>query len=356
MSVFWQISEGDAQQQLGEMPDESVQCCITSPPYYGLRDYGVAGQIGLEETPEEYIASLVAVFHEVRRVLRPDGTLWLNLGDSYATSGGHRSTAGSGLVGTAQHLRGAIGGTRRPYSHKAKDLLGIPWAVAFALRAEGWWLRSEVIWHKPNPMPESVTDRPTRSHETVFLPSKSARYYYDAEPIREADAGIDHCRSVLEGQPSLEPSGGLTTSHSGLRTLAGRNGLGRNKCTVWNVATQPFADAHFATFPPKLVEPMVLAGTAPSACDRCGAPLRRVAGSSEERRRRIRSRRMCRHDACGHCVVLDPFAGMGTTGLVALRHERSFIGVELNPRYATLARERICDDAPLFNTASHVAA
>jgi DNA modification methylase len=310
----WRIDVGDCREVLAALPDESVHAVVTSPPYFGLRDYGVAAQIGLEATPEQYVAALVEVFRGVRPVLRTDGTVWLNLGDSYATRWSSRRSDG-GRAGLAPGVDRARHHAP-PAGYKNKDLIGIPWMVAFALRADGWYLRSEIIWHKPNPMPESVNDRPTRAHEQVFLLARSERYAYDAAAIRTADKGADHARNVLGGQPSLEPSGGLMAPHRGLRTTDGRDGLGANKRSVWSVATRPFADAHFATFPPELVEPCVLAG-APELG-----------------------------------VVLDPFAGAGTTGLVALRARRSFIGVELNPEYAALARRRIHDDSPLLNGAA----
>jgi len=277
MSASWKMLEGDTRDRLADLEAESVQTVVTSPPYWGLRDYGVDGQLGLEATLDEYVANLVAVFREVRRVLRDDGTVWLNLGDSYA-----------GL--------------------KPKDLCGTPWRVAFALQADGWWLRQEIIWHKPNPMPESVKDRCTRGHEQVFMLTQKARYFYDADAIREADAGTDHARTVLEGQPSLEPSNGLLPTHSGLRKAEGRKGAGRNKRSVWTVATQPYSEAHFATFPPKLIEPCILAGSREGD------------------------------------TVLDPFAGSGTTLMVALRHNRSALGIELNPEYVRLAERRIRGD------------
>jgi DNA modification methylase len=313
----WRIIESCAGPALRELPAGSVQTCVTSPPYYGLRDYGHDGQIGLEATPDEYVAALVDVFREVRRVLADDGTLWLNLGDSFHGGGysNHRINGEEWLL--------AHGGDRRRSRQqdrinanpglKPKDLIGIPWMVAFALRADGWYLRSDIIWAKTACMPESVGDRPTRSHEYVFLLSKASRYFYDAEAIREPDAGADHARQVLVGQPSLEPTNGLLRPHSGLRTPDGRDGLGRNKRSVWTVSPQPFPGAHFATFPPKLIEPCILAGTREGD------------------------------------TVLDPFAGSGTTGVVALRHGRSFVGVEINPEYVQLARRRIVDDAPLLN-------
>jgi len=284
----WRIIEGDCVEVMRELPDESVQTCITSPPYWGLRDYGVEGQLGLEPTPEEYVANLVAVFREVRRVLRTDGTLWLNLGDSY-TSGGRAPT---------------------PDGLKPKDLVGIPWAVAFALRADGWYLRSDIVWAKGNPMPESVTDRPTRAHEFIFLLSKSPRYYYDADAIREADSGRPSGNGfVRDHRLSYRNADGTGRG----RDEQWEPGGGRNKRSVWTVAIQPFPGAHFATFPPALIEPCVLAGSAEGE------------------------------------TVLDPFAGSGTTGVVALRHNRDFVGIELNREYAEMARNRIRNDAPLLN-------
>jgi DNA modification methylase len=209
---------------------------------------------------------------------------------------------------------------RPPHGLKPKDLIGIPWRAAFALQADGWYLRSDIIWAKPNPMPESVTDRPTKAHEYLFLLSKSPSYFYDATAVREDDAGTDHTRNVIGPEPSLEPSNGLRPAHGGIRTLNGRNGTGRNRRSVWTVTTQPYPGAHFATFPPKLIEPCILAGSRPDD------------------------------------LVLDPFAGAGTTGVVAARLDRSFVGVELSPDYCELARQRIRDDAPLLNCPSERAA
>ena len=364
---------GDALARLRELPDESVHCCVTSPPYCGLRDYGTARweggdaacdhlmpmgggtkasglakyanglddetiaakveqrrkqypgeckrcgavrrdeQIGLEPTPEAYVARMVEVFAEVRRVLRPDGTLWLNLGDSYARSPsrGVKFQSGGSTYLTNRQADEGNRGPAIPPGPKEKDLVGIPWRVAFALQDDGWWLRSDIIWHKPNPMPESVTDRPTKSHEYVFLLTKSARYFYDAAAIREPDAGTDHARTVLDG-PSLEPSGGLKSRHKGIRTTEGRNGQGRNIRTVWPITTRPFPGSHFATMPPALAERCILAG-----CP--------VGGT-----------------------VLDPFGGAGTTGLVADRLQRDAVLIELNPAYAEMARERIKGAAPMF--------
>ncbi|HKW11098.1 MAG TPA: site-specific DNA-methyltransferase [Gemmatimonadaceae bacterium] len=286
---------GDCRALLREMPDGCVQTCITSPPYWGLRDYGNSEQIGIEPTPVAYVAALVDVFCEVRRVLRDDGTLWLNLGDSYATNPGNgRGGEGAGLTkgGTAPH-RSGVDKTRAGL--KVKDLIGIPWSAAFALRDDGWWLRSDVIWSKPNPMPESVRDRPTKGHEYMFLLSKSASYYYDADAIAEP---------AVRGAAGSRFDVGKTADHQlGRSSAAEREDADtRNKRSVWTVASQPYDGAHFATFPPKLIEPCILAGSRPGD------------------------------------LVLDPFFGSGTTGMVAESHGRRWIGFDLG--YAELAKER----------------
>jgi DNA modification methylase len=299
------IHGGDARDVLPTLPAESVHCVVTSPPFWGLRDYGHKDQLGLEATPEEYVANLVAVFREVRRVLRADGTVWLNLGDSYASNGvyigdykkRHPEHVDLHTANSDRYPQARKGPRGGEYQIKAKDLVGIPWRVAFALQADGWWLRSDIVWSKPNPMPESVTDRPTKAHEYLFLLSKSARYYYDADAVREADAGTDHARSILNGQPSLEPSNGLAGPHTGIRTLDGRNGAGRNLRSVWTIATRPYPGAHFAVFPPEL----------PERCIKAGSP--------------------------DGGVVLDPFAGSGTVGMVANRLSRRAILIDLNPEY-----------------------
>lgn len=300
---------GDVREMLATLPDESVNCVVTSPPYWGLRDYGTPGQLGLEPTPEEYVASMVAVFREVRRVLRADGTLWLNLGDSYAGSRtGEQGVNGQMADREVSKHRGRIADTKIAPDLKPKDLVGIPWRVAFALQADGWWLRSDVIWSKPNPMPESVTDRPTKAHEYVFLLSKSARYWYDAEAIKEpaihegriVKATGEDAQNNQKGEHGRTASG--FTNHDTLVT-------NRNKRTVWTVATQPYSEAHFATFPEELIKPCVLAG-----CPEGG-------------------------------TVLDPFFGSGTTGVVAYKNRRKYIGVELNPEYVKLAEKRL---APLL--------
>ena len=325
------ILVGDALERLRELPDESVQCVVTSPPYWGLRDYGVDGAYGLEPTLDEYIELMVEVFSEVRRVLRKDGTLWLNLGDSYNAGTAterqtSRTSVGDGKHGywTNPHITkrcNAIG-------LKTKDLVGIPWRVAFALQEAGWYLRCDVIWHKPNPMPESVTDRPTRAHEYVFLLTKSARYYYDADAIREAsESGPSDIRKMLEGRERIggkhksfvDPfSKASSKTNIGQQRSVGSPD-GRNKRSVWTIATHSFSGAHFATFPPALVEPCILAGS------RSGD------------------------------TILDPFCGSGTSGLVASRLRRKFIGIELNPEYAAMAERRIREDAPLVNEVEVIA-
>jgi len=299
------IYQGDCISVLKTLPAESVNCCVTSPPYWGLRDYGVDGQLGLERTPEEYVSKMVDVFREVRRVLRGDGTLWLNLGDSYCSSGKwSESDDGRVQKGTGRKLYSNQPNRMPINGLKHKDLVGIPWMVAFALRADGWYLRQDIIWHKHNPMPESVRDRCTKAHEYIFLMSKWHRYFYDAEAIKEPDANTDHPRNILSGQPSLEPSNGIAAPNSGIRKFGGRCGQGRNKRSVWTVKTAPFPGAHFATFPPKLIEPCILAG-----CPMGG-------------------------------TVLDPFGGSGTVGMVAEQNRRNSILIELNPKYVEMARRR----------------
>jgi len=304
-----QILVGDVRQTLSTLPEKSVQCCVTSPPYFGLRDYGVDGQIGLEPTPDEFVAQLVAVFREVRRVLRDDGTLWLNLGDSYASSPASGGAQSSAMTG-GEHKRTPVARAyRRPEGLKPKDLIGIPWRVAFALQADGWYLRQDIIWHKPNPMPESVRDRCTKDHEYVFLLSKSERYYFDGEAIREP-CSEDMQRRAAKGH-TRGAGGKVDKSRMDANTLRGEHAKvidvsnGRNKRSVWTVTTKPFKGAHFATFPPDLIRPCVLAG----------APF----GG----------------------VVLDPFLGSGTTAAVAVSEGRHAIGCELNPEYVTLAQQRI---------------
>lgn len=479
------------------LPDKSAQCCITSPPYWGLRDYGVSGQLGLESTPDEYVANIVAAMREVWRVLRDDGVLWLNLGDNYAGSGNGWQKDKSTLP-RPWLLEARPGGeTGRPPGYissrqdsglKPKDLVGIPWLVAFALRADGWYLRSEIIWHKPNPMPESVTDRPTKAHEQVFLLAKQERYYYDyvaiaeetndtsgrednprnartipeisegpslfgkiqeigetqsgCSPILRGRKGEGHHQEIsdngqgkrisVKGSPqeacgdesdNMRPNSigmvgnqeastqqmrnmregnradqrsynsiekGRTAyreEHSGimqeLQQQKKRSIATRNRRSVWTIATSPFSGAHFATFPPALVEPMVLAGTSPQACESCGAPWERIteheqfgraytesqledgiherssAKSLATKRQAYRRAGMesppmpvtigwrptCNcppehNTGSGKCIVIDPFAGTSTVGRVCAKHGRSFVGTELNPAYIELAQDR----------------
>ena len=305
MSV--QIITGDCIEVMRSMPDESVHTCVTSPPYFGLRDYGHEGQIGLEPTPDEFVTALVAVFREVRRVLRDDGTLWLNLGDSYARTGGtDRKVSKTARVGSTRNTMEQMKDRTQvaPQGLKDKDLIGIPWRVAFALQADGWYLRQDIIWHKPNPMPESVRDRCTKAHEYIFLLSKGPKYYFDAEAIKEP-VSPDMLRRAKAGH--TRGQGKLDKSRNDAATVRPTNitGTTRNRRSVWTVTTKPFKGAHFATFPPDLIEPCILAGCPPNG------------------------------------VVLDPFGGAGTTGLVAHRHDRNAILIEINPEYAVMARERI---------------
>lgn len=431
-STRWEILVGDCRDVLATLPEESVQTVVTSPPYFGLRDYGTGAwdggdpacdhrhtnartdhsrgtllstrgaqaasaaaatpmrgtcsrcgavrhdrQVGLEASLDVYVATLVDVFRAVRRVLRDDGTAWLNLGDSYCNVGHSKGNRGAGRA--ARGVRESEGGYEKGGEvAKHKDLLMVPATVALALRADGWYLRADVIWAKPNPMPESIVDRPTKSHEHLFLLSKSSRYFYDAEAIKESDGGVSSGNServLADGSEGRRPADHLG---SGVPWEAGR---GRNKRDVWTVPVQPFPGAHFATFPPDLIEPCVLAGAPERSCEACGAPWRRLV----ERRRddehptrraplvpavtengdgrsgrdsatfghRILSGTLGFEPTCKcdggtvPAVVLDPFAGAGTTGLVAARLGRRFIGVELNPDYAAIARDRIENDIRL---------
>ena len=388
----WDILQGDSTEVMRGMEPESVHCVVTSPPYWSLRNYGVDGAYGLEPTLDEYIAiaNMVAVFREVRRVLRSDGTLWLNLGDAYAGSpkGSLNGQDKSGLTSTKTQEHSPVGVHKQGNGLKPKDLIGLPWCMAFALRADGWWLRSDIVWHKLNPMPESVRDRPTRAHEYVFLLTKSAKYFYDSDAVREPAAiGVQRHRE----EPYKEyEAPGQSTQHLGnwsnRLSKAEQQAMGANKRTVWSIATQPYSGAHFATYPEKLVEPCILAGTSErGVCGVTGAPWERVV----ERKFKLQEGRSSEHairgsgsqkpmDAsngwggfprgtttsqtlgwqptCDHdaepvpATVLDPFCGSGTTGVVALRHGRSFIGIELNPEYVEMARKRIIDDAPLLNS------
>jgi len=320
---------GDVIEGLSTLPEKCVQTCVTSPPYFGLRDYGVEGQIGLEETPDAYVQRLVEVFREVKRVLKDDGTVWLNLGDSYAST---KVGNTNGTYGKIKQKVGVNEDTRiRTISQglKHKDLIGIPWRVAFALQVDGWYLRQDIIWSKPNPMPESVTDRCTKSHEYIFLLSKSSKYYFNNQAIKEPAiyGSTGRLDRAIEGQKSnptnqrngIRPrdnrAGKGRIAYEGKRTedITGKNGQEsfvsisetRNKRSVWTVTTKPYKGAHFATFPSDLIEPCILAGSREGD------------------------------------LVLDPFMGSGTTAAVAIKNGRQYVGTELNPEYIKLAEQRL---------------
>jgi DNA modification methylase len=449
--VSWRILQGDVREVLRTLPEASVQCVVTSPPYWGLRDYGTAtweggdptcehrgrakpqrdtsgatkrftetrgtqlgknayvvpvrkvcscgarrvdAQIGLETTPAEYVETMVEVFRDVRRVLRDDGVLWLNLGDCYANDGKWGGETGGMQAYLDDANKRRVGREKRLTGLKPKDLVGIPWRVAFALQADGWWLRSDVVWSKPNPMPESITDRPTKAHEYVFLLTKSERYFYDSFAIAEPAAFPDGSGNVNPVTPVPGQRPGENGNIRGRLHKIGPRAT-RNRRTVWTITTQPFPEAHFATFPEELPEVCIKAGSSEhGACATCGAPFERliekgaelieqkVAGGcnrdgsyhgqptkdyegtgaqnpSDVKRRILEGmveRRTigwaatceCPEASAAPCVVLDPFAGAGTTGLVADRLGRDFVGIELNPAYLEMARARIGAVAPLF--------
>jgi DNA modification methylase len=414
----FQIIHGHALEELRRLAADSIHCCITSPPYWGLRDYKLEpvvwgewrGSLGLEPTPELYVEHMVTVFREVRRVLRADGVCFLNMGDGYASSSTYNTT-------NTLHTRAGWKqddvkrpNPRTPPGLKPKDLCMIPARVALALQSDGWWLRSEIVWAKPNPMPESVTDRPTKAHEMVYLLTKSPKYFWDAEAVREpaspdtharyargrsrnhkwADGGpgnqtiaktFEHMRKPGVCPKDVEPGRGIKTNTSFHAATADVIGS-RNLRTVWTIPTAPFPEAHFATFPPALVEPMVQVGTSErGCCGECGVPWEREVATSYENPgnrstngpRSIErkheefgtagfNKRLERRSTttgwrpscdCGAepvpATILDPFAGAGTTGLVALRLNRQFVGIELNREYCEMARRRIVGDAPLLN-------
>jgi DNA modification methylase len=297
------ILQGDCLEVLKTLETNSINCCITSPPYWGLRDYGVEGQLGLEKTPEEYVANMVNVFSEVKRVLHEDGTLWLNLGDSYAGSGGTGEQFGQIKSGLDIVRPAKPSGILKP-----KDLVGIPWRTAFALQSDGWYLRQDIIWHKPNPMPESVTDRCTKAHEYIFLLSKNQKYYFDNKSIKEplTNSSLSRLSQDIENQNGTTRANGGMKTNGNLKAV-GDIELGRNKRSVWTVTTKPFKEAHFATFPEDLILPCVLAG-----CPKGG-------------------------------IILDPFNGAGTTGVVAKKNFREYIGIELNEEYIKITEKRIAD-------------
>ncbi len=395
---------GDALEQLATLPDASVQCIVTSPPFWALRDYEVDGQIGLEATPEEWCAKLVEVFAECRRVLRDDGTFWLEVGDTYnanqgGSSDGSRTKSGvAGDVPNAWGGKGASPARPRPAGLKPKDLVGAPWMLAFALRADGWYLRSECIWHRPNPMPESITDRPTKSHSQVFLLTKRPLYFYDADAIRdplnpdsvarygrgsryddqeEVDA-VPYAATRPRGTMRRNPREGVDTNGGGQASeeMGWPLDVGANARTVWRIATEPTPFKHFATMASEVARRCIAAGTSDAGrCPECGAPWKRITertvtnpgnrttnGNIErtERQRAFTERResfrtttgwapQCQHGADEEsdgwapvpCVVLDPFMGSGTTALVARRMGRHAVGVELSPAYLEIARERL---------------
>lgn len=423
----WRVICGDVRERLADLPDQSVQCVVTSPPFWGLRDYGTATwdggdpecdhqpdraggvafstlqggkattnhqqegwkgrgcgkcgatridrQLGLEDSPDRYVAGLVGVFQGIRRVLRDDGTVFLNLGDSYA--GGGRGNYGDGLS-LGQGPKHTNGYQFTNHGCKPKDLVGIPWAVAFALRADGWYLRSDIIWSKSNPMPESVTDRCTKAHEYIFMLSKRERYYFDAEAIAERSIYGGEQLGIVRGQKRRADAMGVSPSGNERPGADADIAATRNKRSVWHVATQPYPEAHFATYPEALIEPCILAGTSEKGqCPACGDPWVRVveaerlkpaapSGNREIRRwdaetgaSSVGGRRIAQtvgwQPSCvcnaGDPIpqtVLDPFTGSGTTGVVAIRHQRNFIGIELNSSYVQLARKRIGSVAPLL--------
>ncbi len=324
---------GDVREKLAELPDKSVHCVVTSPPYWGLRCYGVDGQLGQETTLGEHIETMVSVFRDVRRVLRKDGTFWLNYGDCYATAPNGRSADAVKALGNDDRTFrdkpfSTVQGTLKP-----KDLCMVPARLAIALQDDGWWVRSEIIWAKPNPMPESVQDRPTSAHEKIYLLTKSQRYYYDAEAVRQQRSSNEDAKGfcggsyadgnlgprLQRGNKRVDKQRGHSRRHAGFNDRwdamsKAEQCQGANLRNVWNVPTMPFSEAHFATFPPKLIEPCIKAG--------------------------------CPEDG----TVLDPFLGSGTTGLVADRLGRDCIGIELNPEYAAMARKRIDQDAAIRGT------
>ena len=315
------LINGDCLTELKNLEPESVHCCVTSPPYWGLRDYGVEGQLGLEKTPDEYVEKLVAVFREVRRVLADDGTLWLNLGDSY--SGSMKGSGGNDpersckqVTNSGSYFGSQVDNARKINTGlKPKDLMGIPWRVAFALQSDGWYLRQDIIWAKPNPMPESVTDRCTKSHEYIFLLTKSAKYFYDAEAVKEPNAPATVERAKYHWcKPDTKAAQYQDMNGLNRNETYPMNEAGRNRRSVWTITTKPFKEAHFATFPEELIIPCIKAG-----CPKGG-------------------------------VVLDPFAGSGTTGVVAEKLGRDYILIELNPKYIEMADNRTWNVAPLFRT------
>lgn len=382
--MTYTLHHGDALTTLRQLPGESVHCVVTSPPYWRMRDYGVPGQLGLEPTLEEYLGNQVAVFREVRRVLRSDGTLWLNMGDRYS-SGGRGGYAGD-LAPRAAHYsrKNGIFGTwqSRPEGFKDKELLGLPWRLALALQADGWWLRRDIVWWKPNAKPESVKDRPGSAHEYVFLLARSEKYFYDWWAVQEAASESERNRRARQSEntvrhyklkrtdssfsPLARPIGDQGCFRSSIaRQKIALTGT-RNLRSVWSIPTQPFKGSHFATFPTRLAERCILAGTSEvGCCALCGDPWRRQYAHSRStcisdqklkaegihviRTREYEPHRFigweqgcgCMLSALRPCTVLDPFAGAGSAGVAAVRSGRAFVGIELNPEYVVMARGRI---------------
>lgn len=396
---------GDVRAVIAQLPDESVDCVVTSPPYWGLRDYGHDGQIGLEQSPdclgwatgdecgECFVCSLVGVFRDLRRVLVAHGTCWLNLGDTYASKarGSDEGWATSRLTNPASQQKVQAAALRKDGQRhrgklaglKEKDLAGIPWRVALALQADGWWLRSDVIWSKPNVMPESTTDRPTKAHEYVFLLAKSPRYYFDRDAVREPHSG----QASGNVERFFPPAGhSIQNVHLGRSIPWAQSSVGRNVRTVWEIATQPYKGAHFAVFPPRLAERCVLAGCPPEVCTVCGKPRVRIvekgdpvvpdhtwsatgaaryddeegdyvaAGGASTLKHVVPRETVgwtdCGHDAFRAGVVLDPFMGSGTTALVARAARRHAIGIEINPTYADLCARRLSQQSLLTENAA----
>ncbi len=368
-----EILQGNCIETLQKLDDKSINTCITSPPYWGLRNYNdEEKQLGMEDTPEEFVDNLVKVFREVKRVLRDDGTVWLNLGDSYS-SGGRTTTTNQSLRGDKDY------GVTRPKPSKGikpKDLIGIPWRVALALQQDGWYLRQDIIWHKPNPMPESVKDRCTKAHEYIFLLSKNVKYYFDNEAIKEdskyygKDKRSDKGNIRYEGKRTSNKD---TKAQQSFVTINSK----RNKRSVWTITTKPFKGAHFATFPKDLIEPCVLAGCPEKICVDCGKPYERVMQKPKQlevkRGRRagtddrliggvldkykrenppidlgLQKQCDCETNETKAGTVLDPFGGSGTTGIVAVNNNRHAVLCELNQEYIDLAKDRINQEGGMF--------
>lgn len=358
---------------LKDIPDNSIDCCVTSPPYYNLRDYGHEHQIGLEKTPEEYVEKMKLLFDEVKRVLKPSGTLWLNIGDSFASGKSRYSTKPNTLEskenGEAKYGKTMHGQRADFYYHpfiKDKDLIGVPWMLAFALRNAGWYLRMDIIWNKPNPMPESVKDRPTKAHEYIFLMTKEPQYFYDYQAIQTETIGSEHDKHSRVSRKRFPTDKVNGIRKEGFYPMA-------NKRSVWTVTTKPYNEAHFATFPEDLIEDCILAGCPEEVCNKCGKPrekiiemedvlrerknqygdYRDVNGQPDQRKEGAISKVVGLTD-CG-CnagfsagIVLDPFMGSGTTAVVAKKKGRNYVGFELNPDYLKIANERLYSEIGMF--------